>query len=266
MISRPKRVALVTGGSRALGLGIAEQLAAGGFALAINGRRNAADVASAVEQLQSQGTEVIYCQADVADAADRQRMVDQIRGSFGRLDVLVNNVGAAPTERADLLDATEASFERLININLKGPYFLTQLVANWMVDQWRADSGFTGAIVNVSSANAELALSNRWDDTNRGDCCIGKAGVSMVTKLWAMRLAEFGIQVYEVRPGIFRTEMTDPVKERYDQLLSEGLTLEPRWGDPAELGRAVKLLVSGELSYATGNVLNIDGGLTLPKL
>lgn len=260
MTTTTKRVALITGGTRGLGLGIAERLADDGFALAINGRREPQDVAAVVERLQGLGTEVIYCQADVADATDRQQMVEQIRDSFGRLDVLVNNAGVAPNQRADVLEASEESFDRLITINLKGPYFLTQLVANWMVEQRQADSKFAGVIVNVSSVSAELA------SVNRGDYCISKAGVSMATKLWAMRLAEFGIQVYEVRPGIFRTDMTDAVKEKYDQLLAEGLTLEPRWGDPAELGRAVGLLVGGELSYATGNVLTIDGGMTLPRL
>ena len=259
MTPPPKRVALITGGTRGLGLGIAEQLAADGFALAINGRREAIDVADVVAKLSST-TEVIYCQADVANADSRQQMVDQIRQSYGRLDVLVNNAGVAPTDRADILEANEASFDRLIEINLKGPYFLTQLVANWLVEQREVDKGFAGTIVNISSVSAELA------SDNRGDYCISKAGISMATKLWAMRLAEYGIQVYEVRPGIFRTDMTDGVKEKYDKLLAEGLTLEPRWGDPAELGRAVKLLVSGELSYATGNVLTVDGGMTLPRL
>jgi NAD(P)-dependent dehydrogenase (short-subunit alcohol dehydrogenase family) len=210
--------------------------------------------------LQRLGTEVIYCQADVADATGRQTMVDSVEDAFGRLDVLVNNAGVAPNDRVDILQATEESFERLISINLQGPYFLTQLVANWMVKQRQADEAFVGAIVNISSISAELATDNR------GDYCISKAGVSMATKLWAKRLAEYGIQVYEVRPGIFRTDMTDAAKQRYDELFADGLALEPRWGDPTELGRAVRLLVSGELTYATGNVLMVDGGLTLPRL
>jgi NAD(P)-dependent dehydrogenase (short-subunit alcohol dehydrogenase family) len=172
----------------------------------------------------------------------------------------VNNAGVAPSERADILDASEQSFDRLMQINLKGPYFLTQQVARWMIQQRQADEKFKGVVVNVSSVSADLA------SDNRGDYCISKAGVAMATKLWAKRLAEYGIQVYEVRPGIFRTDMTDAVQEKYDKMLAEGLTLEPRWGDPAELGRAVKWLVSGELSYATGNVLTLDGGMTLPRL
>jgi len=260
MSKKNERVALITGGSRGLGLGIAKQLAADGFAIAINGRRDASDVAAVVQQLQGQGADVIYCQADVAHAVSRQQMIDQIRGAFGRLDVLVNNAGVAPNERADILEASEESFQRLIEINLQGPYFLTQQVARWMIEQRQAGDNFAGVIVNVSSVSAELA------SINRGDYCISKAGVSMATKLWAMRLAEFGIQVYEVRPGVFRTDMTDAVQQKYDQLLAGGLTLDPRWGDPAELGRAVAMLASGQLSYATGNVLHIDGGMTLPRL
>jgi NAD(P)-dependent dehydrogenase (short-subunit alcohol dehydrogenase family) len=255
-----KRAALVTGGSRGLGLGVAEKLADEGYRLAINGRRAEGDVAATLENLRGRGAEVIYCRADVAEPDDRAAMLAQIRAAFGRLDVLVNNAGVAPTERADVLEATPESFDRLVNINLKGPYFLTQAVANWMIEQRRADARFAGVVVNVSSVSAELA------SVNRGDYCISKAGVSMATKLWAVRLAEFGIQVYEVRPGIFRTDMTDGVKEKYDKMLAEGLNLEPRWGDPEELGRAVALLARGELSYATGNVLTLDGGMMVPRL
>ncbi len=258
--SSTNRVALITGGSRGLGLAIAEQLAADGFALAINGRRKLDEVAPVIEQLEGLGADVIYCQADVADRGNRQEMVAQIHEEFGRLDVLVNNAGVAPSERADILDASEASFERLISINLQGPYFLTQLVAKWMIEQQGSDEQFAGVIVNISSVSAKLA------STNRGDYCVSKAGVSMATKLWALRLAEFGIQVYEVRPGIFQTDMTDKVKEHYEELLAGGLTLDNRWGEAAELGRAVGLLVSGKLSYATGNVLTVDGGMTLPRL
>ena len=260
MATSKQRVALITGGSRGLGLGIAEQLAADGFNLTINGRRPEEDVADVLEGLRNQGVEVEYVQADVADGASRQEMITAIRERFGRLDVLVNNAGVAPNERADVLEATEESFDRLISINLKGPYFLTQLVAKWMVEQRETVEGFAGVIVNVSSVSADLA------SVNRGDYCISKAGISMATKLWATRLAEFGIPVYEVRPGVFRTDMTDGVKEKYDKMFADGLTLEPRWGEPAELGHAVSLLVSGKLSYATGNVLTVDGGLTMPRL
>jgi 3-oxoacyl-[acyl-carrier protein] reductase len=255
-----KRVALVTGGSRGIGLGIAAALAESGFDLAINGVRDAAAVADAVAALRERGAKVAYCQGNVAEAADRQAIVDGVRKHFGRLDVLVNNAGVAPAVRADILEATEESFDRLIAINLKGPYFLTQLAARWMIKQRRADASFRGVVVNISSVSATEA------SINRGDYCISKAGVVMATQLWAHRLAEFGIAVYEVRPGLVRTDMSAPVAEKYDRMIANGLLVESRWGEPADIGRAVAMLARGELTYATGNVLNIDGGMTLRRL
>jgi 3-oxoacyl-[acyl-carrier protein] reductase len=255
-----KKVALVTGGTRGIGLGIARQLARDGFNLVLNGRRTAADVKEAVQELVGLGSEVLYCQADIADADSRAQMVAQIETQFGRLDVLINNAGVAPEQRADILDATEESFDRLIAINLQGPYFLTQAVAQWMIRQREVDAAFTGVIVNVSSISATVA------SVNRGDYCISKAGVAMATQLWAARLAEFGIAVYEVRPGVIRTDMTSGVTEKYDKLIAEGLTVEPRWGTPEDVGRAVGSLARGDFSYATGNVILVDGGLTLPRL
>jgi NAD(P)-dependent dehydrogenase (short-subunit alcohol dehydrogenase family) len=255
-----KRVALVTGGSRGIGLGIAEELADSGFNLAINGVRDVAAVDDVVQSLARRGADVVYCRGDVAVAVDRKAVVDAVRARFGQLDVLVNNAGVAPAVRADILEASEESFDRVIGINLKGPYFLTQLVAQWMIDQRAADPTFSGVIVNVSSVSATEA------SINRGDYCISKAGVAMATKLWAHRLAEHGIAVYEVRPGIITTDMTAPVKEKYDRLMAGGLTVENRWGMPEDVGRAVAMLARGELTYATGNVLMIDGGLTLRRL
>jgi NAD(P)-dependent dehydrogenase (short-subunit alcohol dehydrogenase family) len=255
-----KRVALVTGGGRGIGRGIAECLAESGFDLAINGVRDAAQVADPVAALEQRGAAVAYFQGNVADAADRAAIVDGVRKRFGRLDVLVNNAGVAPEVRADILDATEASFDRLIAINLKGPYFLTQLAARWMVDQHQANPAHRGVIVNISSVSATEA------STSRGDYCISKAGIAMATQLWAHRLAEFGIAVYEVRPGLIRTDMSAPVADKYDRMIAGGLTVENRWGEPADVGRAVAMLARGELTYATGNVLNIDGGLTLRRL
>lgn len=255
-----KRVALVTGGSRGIGLGIARALASTGFDLAINGRRPEADVADALAQLQQLGAETLYHQADVGDLDAHAPLLEAIRDLFGHLNVLVNNAGVAPDVRADLLDAAPESFDRLIRINLRGPYFLTQRVARWLVEQRSADLAFTGAIVNVSSVSATMA------SVNRGDYCISKAGVTMATKLWAARLGEFGIPVYEVRPGIIRTDMTAPVTEKYDAMLADGAFIEPRWGQPEDIGRAVAAFASGHLTYATGAVLTIDGGLTIARL
>jgi NAD(P)-dependent dehydrogenase (short-subunit alcohol dehydrogenase family) len=255
-----KRVALVTGGGRGIGRGIAECLATSGFDLAINGVRDESQVAETIAALEQLGATVVYCRGNVAEPSDRAAIIDTLRTRFGRLDVLVNNAGVAPDVRADILDATEESFDRMIAINLKGPYFLTQLAARWMVDQRKANTAFQGVIVNISSVSATEA------SINRGDYCISKAGIAMATQLWAHRLAEHGIAVYEVRPGIITTDMTAGVKEKYDKLLAEGLTVEPRWGEPHDVGRAVAVLARGELSYATGNVLNVDGGMTIRRL
>jgi 3-oxoacyl-[acyl-carrier protein] reductase len=260
MSAKTKRVAIVTGGSRGIGRGIAEALADRGFDLAINGVREAGQVAEVLASLRKRGAEAHYCRGDVSLANDRQAIIDAVCARFGRLDVLVNNAGVAPNVRADILEATEESFDRLIAINLKGPYFLTQLVAKRMIEYRRSDSTFAGVIVNISSVSATEA------SINRGDYCISKAGVTMATQLWAHRLAEFGIPVYEIRPGIIHTDMSAAVAEKYDRLIANGLTVENRWGEPDDVGRAVAMLARGDLSYATGNVLNIDGGLTLRRL
>ena len=223
MAANFKRVALVTGGSRGIGLGIANVLADNGFDLAINGVRAESEVADTFAALQKRGAAVHYCRGDVSAANDRQQIVAAARERFGRLDVLVNNAGVPASPRADILDATEESFDRVVGINLKGPYFLTQLVARWMIEQRQADETFAGVIVNISSVSATEA------SINRGDYCISKAGIIMATQLWAHRLAEFGIAVYEVRPGLFHTDMSAPVTEKYDRLIAGGLTVENRW-------------------------------------
>ncbi len=164
--------------------------------------------------------------------------------------------------RADILEdeASPESFDRLININLRGPYFLTQAAARWMVKQKKANADFRGTIINVSSISATVV------SVNRGDYCISKAGVAMATQLWAARLGEFGLGVFEVRPGVIRTDMTASVTEKYDKLFAEGLAVEPRWGEPSDIGKAVTALASGDLTYATGNVFMVDGGLTIQRL
>ena len=255
-----KKVSLVTGGSRGIGLGIALELARGGFDIAINGRREIADVADAVKSIEALGAAVVYCRGDVTNSQERQSILTDIRNRFGRLDVLVNNAGVAPSTRADLLEADETSFDRLIDINLKGPYFLTQAVAKWMIKQGNADTAFRGCIVNVSSVSATVA------SVNRGDYCISKAGIAMATQLWAARLTEFGIDVFEVRPGIIATDMTAGVKEKYDRLIESGLLLNKRWGTPSDVGKTIAALARGDIPYAPGQVLVIDGGLTLQRL
>ena len=254
-----KRVALITGSRRGIGLGIARKLAGEGYALAINDLCPESDVQPVLDELRAAQTDVLYCQADIANAKERSAMLDSIRNQFGRLDVLVNNAGVAPKERKDILDADEKGYDWLMNINLKGPYFLTQAVARWMIEQSNAGAEHL-CIVNISSISATVA------SVNRGDYCISKAGVAMTTRLWATRLAEFGIDVFEIRPGIIATDMTAGVKKKYDKLLAEGLTLQPRWGVPEDIGSAVAMLARGDLRYATGQVLVIDGGLTAQRL
>ncbi len=257
------RVALVTGGARGIGLGIARSLVAKSYHVVLTGRRDAAEVQADVEQLLGEvlnaEQRVMYLRADVRSAAERTAMLSALHEDFGRLDVLVNNAGIAPRVRADILQATEESFDELVGTNLKGPYFLTQAVAQWMVEQQQLRRELR-CIINISSVSATVA------SVNRGDYCISKAGIAMATKLWAARLTEYGIGVYEVRPGVIATDMTAGVKGKYDALIEGDLLLEKRWGTPEDVGRAVTMLASGDLPYAPGAVLVLDGGMTVPRL
>jgi NAD(P)-dependent dehydrogenase (short-subunit alcohol dehydrogenase family) len=255
-----RKVALITGGSRGIGFGVAQALALEGCDLAVCGMRDETAVAEALAALRSTGREVLYVACDVSRSGDRARLVDAVRARFGRLNVLVNNAGMAPRERHDILDATEESFEEILKVNLQGPYFLTQSCARWMIGQRQADPACPACIVNVSSVSATVA------SVTRGEYCISKAGVSMATQLWAARLGSHGIPVYEVRPGIIATDMTAGVRAKYDKLIAEGLLVQPRWGTPEDVGRAVVMLARGDLAYSTGQVIMVDGGLTVPRL
>lgn len=254
------RAALITGGARGIGLGIAKSLAADGYSLALNGVRPEEQVDAVLAQFRDAGTEVVYCQGDVGSADDRASIIRKVRDEFGRLDVLINNAGITSPGRKDLLEAEEESFDRVVAVNLKGPYFLTQLAARFMIELRDAGLEAEPCIVNISSISAEFV------STNRGDYCLTKAATGMATKLWATRLAEFGIRVYEVQPGIIRSDMTSGVTDKYDRLFEDGLSLEKRWGEPADIGRAVSALVRGDIPYATGQVLYLDGGLRIPRL
>jgi len=255
-----KQVALITGAGRGIGYGIASSLAREGCEIVVCDIVEETSVGEGLVGLRELGSDVLYCRADVSDADARRRMLDQIRKRFGRLNVLVNNAGVAPEKRADILEATEESFERVMRINLQGPYFLTQSVANWMIQQKRRDGDFRGCIVNISSISAAVA------SPSRGEYCISKAGVSMATKLWAARLGEFDIPVYEIRPGIIKTDMTAPVRSKYDKLIGEGLLIQGRWGLPEDVGKAVAMMVRGEIGYSTGQVIMVDGGFSVPRL
>lgn len=255
-----KQVALITGGSRGIGFGIATELAKAGVDIVVNGVRPRDAVSDAIKQLEAQGVKVWYCQADISMKSSRDRMLEEVKSEFGTLDFLINNAGIAPRERKDILEASEESFEEVLHTNLKGPYFLTQAVSKWMIAQQKERSDFKGCIVNISSVSAVVA------SVNRGEYCIAKAGVSMATQLFASRLGEYNIPVYEVRPGIIRTDMTAAVTEKYDKLIEEGLMLQQRWGTPEDVGKAVMALILGYLPYSTGQVINVDGGLTLQRL
>jgi NAD(P)-dependent dehydrogenase (short-subunit alcohol dehydrogenase family) len=253
-------VALVTGASRGIGRGIAIALGGLGWRVAVNFAGNRAAADECVGLVARVGGEALAIQGDISVAADRTRLVDGTIAWGGRLDLLVNNAGIAPSTRADLLQAGEESFDRLMAVNLKGPFFLTQLAARRMVEQAPDPAGCRGQVVIVSSISAYTA------SVDRGDYCVAKAGLGMVTKLFAARLADLGIRVYEVRPGVIATDMTGPVKSKYDALIADGLTPIRRWGAPDDIGRAVAMLARGDLPFSTGEVLNVDGGFHLHTL
>jgi NAD(P)-dependent dehydrogenase (short-subunit alcohol dehydrogenase family) len=248
-------VALVTGGSRGLGRGICVELARAGHAVAVNYASNEAAARETAARLGDAPS--LLCQGDVGSSADRDRMVDTVLSYFGRIDVLVNNAGITSVGRKDILEATEDSWDRVLATNLKGPYFLTQRVAREMIA--RKGHLKDPAIVNISSLSAYSV------STNRGDYCVSKAGLAMLTQLFALRLAGDGVRVYEVRPGVMDTDMTAAAKERYTQLIADGLTPIRRWGTPQDVGKAVAALVTGAIPFSTGDVLNVDGGFHLRR-
>lgn len=254
-----EKVALITGGARGIGLGIASQLAESGWSLMLNGVRPKDQVGDVLRKLAVTGAAVDYCAANIGEREGRQRIIEQTSGKFGRLDALINNAGITSPGRKDILEADEDSFDEVMDINLKGPFFLTKLAAPLLISSQK-ENLVRGSIVFVSSISAEFV------SVNRGDYCLSKAALGMATQLWATRLAEFGIDVYEVRPGVILSDMTAGVTDKYDQLIANGLTLERRWGESADVGKAVRALVDGEIPYATGQVLKIDGGMTIHSL
>jgi NAD(P)-dependent dehydrogenase (short-subunit alcohol dehydrogenase family) len=255
-----ERVALVTGGTRGIGFGCAETLAREGWKLAVCGVRTESEAREALGKLREAAADVLYVQVDIGEDEAPERLVSAVRAKFGRLDLLVNNAGVAPKERKDILEATPESFDRVLRINLRGPWFLTQAAARFMLEDPGSTTSAGKCIVFISSVSATVA------STNRGEYCISKAGLSMASLLWATRLAEKGISVFEVRPGIIRTDMTAGVAEKYNRLFSQGITLQKRWGTPQDVGRAVAMLARGDLPYSTGQVILVDGGLAVQRL
>jgi NAD(P)-dependent dehydrogenase (short-subunit alcohol dehydrogenase family) len=253
-------VALVTGAGRGIGRGIATALAGRGWAVAINYRSNAAAAAESLQMVEAAGGRGLLCPADIGDSEQRERMLAAVRMAFGRLDLLVNNAGMAPRVRTDLLEMTPASYAEVLATNLHGPFFLTQAVARWMIAEVEAGLEPRPKIINIGSISAYTS------SLMRGEYCIAKAGMAMMTTLFADRLAEYGINVYELRPGIIATDMTAPVQDRYRKLIAEGLLPIRRMGEPEDVGRAVLALADGALAYSTGEIINIDGGFHMRRL
>ncbi len=265
MTERP--VAIVTGASRGIGKGIARELGSLGYDLIVNhfdftaeGKPDESKAVQTQKEIKDSGAKCEILRGDVSSADDRKSLLALAKSKFGRCDMLVNNAGVAPLKRLDLLEATEESFDRVMGINLKGPYFLTQQVANWMIEQRKQYPQRAFRIVNTSSISAYTS------SPARGEYCVSKAGISMMTKLYADRLAEYNIGVFEIRPGIIATDMTSAVKGKYDKLIAEGLTPIKRWGQPEDVAKTVGAIAEGRFDFSTGQVINVDGGFHLRRL
>ncbi len=255
-----QKVAIVTGASRGIGNAVAVQLAQDGFVVAAVGTTPEERNKENLDKIREAGLPFLYIQGDISSEKAREDLVEQVLAGFGRIDVLVNNAGVAPKVRMDILETTEESMDHVLDINLKGTFFLTQRVANLMVRELQTQQGFTPKIINISSVSAYAS------SPQRAEYCISKAGIGMITTLFADRLAEYGINVYEVRPGIIHTDMTSVVKEKYDKLIEGGLTPIKRWGQPEDVANAVSVLCSGKLDFSTGEVINVDGGFHIRRL
>jgi len=265
MAERP--VAIVTGASRGIGKGVAKELASLGYDLVVNyfdftaeGKPDESKAVQTQKEIKDLGAVCEILRGDISSADNRNSLVALAKSKFGRCDMLMNNAGVAPSKRMDLLEVTEESFDRVMGINLKGPYFLTQKVANWMIEQKKAHPERAYRIVSTGS------ISSYTSSPARGEYCVSKAGISMMTKLYADRLAEYGIGVFEISPGIIMTDMTSVVKDKYDKLIAEGVTPIKRWGLPEDIAKAVGAIAEGRLDFSTGQVINVDGGFHLRRL
>ena len=249
------KTALVTGSSRGIGAGIVEKLASENWNVAVCARNPGEEGASLCKRLEeTYGISARCYKADVSSREDREKLFKDVIADFGSLDALVNNAGVAPKVRADILDMTEESFDFVMGVNLKGTFFLTQTVGRYFAERK------SGVIVNIGSCSATVA------SISRGEYCMSKAALGMATKLFAVKMAEFGVNVYEIRPGVISSDMTSTVKAKYDKLIAEGLTLQPRWGEPSDIGKAVAMLLRGDLAYSTGTVIDIGGGMEIARL
>jgi len=255
-----QKIAFITGASRGIGNAIALRLARDGFGIAVMGVTDEERAAASINKIKQTGCPFLYINGDVSSDRSRREAVEKVMDRFGRIDVLVNNAGVAPRVRMDILETTEESMDYVLGINLKGTFFMTQLVAKIMIQEVQKIEGIKPKIINISSISAYTS------SVNRGEYCISKAGTSMVTALFADRLAEYGINVYEIRPGIIMTDMTAGVKDKYDALIENGITPIKRWGYPEDVANAVSVLCSGLLEFSTGEVINVDGGFHLRRL
>jgi 3-oxoacyl-[acyl-carrier protein] reductase len=261
-----KPVAIVTGASRGIGAAIAKELVTLGYDIVVNffdfkdGKPDNSAAIGTQKEIVDAGGKCEILRGDISSSDARQKLVDFTKEKFGRCDMLVNNAGVAPAKRMDILEATEQSYDRVMNINLKGPYFLTQLVANWMIELKEQNPEMKFRVCNTSSMSAYTS------SPARGEYCLSKAGLSMMTKLYADRLAEYEIGVFEIRPGVIMTDMTSVVKDKYDKLIAEGLTPTRRWGLPEDVAKALGAIAEGRLDFSTGQVLNVDGGFHLRRL
>ncbi len=262
MTEHEHKVALVTGGSRGIGRAICLEVAKAGYAVLINFNEDLGAAEEARQLVEEQGVPAEICQGDIAAKSHRDLVVSFTMGRFGRIDLLVNNAGIAPEVRQDILETEESSFDQVLNINLRAPYFFTQRVAREMIDLIKSKTIENAAIVNISSIRSYTAA------RNYGEYCISKAGISMVTKLFAARLAEYGINVYEISPGIIETDMTakPTVRDYYRDKLADGMAPINRWGKPEEVALAVGAIARGHYPFSTGNVFHVDGGWHLHEL
>lgn len=255
-----QRVAIVTGAGRGIGRGIALALAEKGWRIVVNYRSNAKAAEETVGEIQANGGDALAVQANIGDLDNHANFVETVLDTYGRIDLLVNNAGMGPRQRLDLLEMSPESYDEVMTVNLKGPLFLTQRVANQMIKLQQAGTIDTPQIINIGSISAYTS------STARGEYCISKAGLGMMTTLFGDRLAEYGINVYEIRPGIIKTDMTSGVTEKYDKLIGDGLTPITRWGEPDDIGKAVVAIAEGYLPFSTGEIINVDGGFHMHRL
>ena len=262
-----KPVAIITGASRGIGKAIAMEMASIGYNIVVNyfdftssGVPDESHARQTQKELMELGAECEILRGDISKTEDRKKLVELAKVKFSRCNILVNNAGVAPSKRVDILEATEESYDRVMSINLKGPYFLTQLAANWMIEQKKANPEDSFRIVNTGSMSAYTS------SPARGEYCVSKAGIGMVTLLYADRLAEYNIGVFEIRPGIIQTDMTNVVKDKYDKLIAEGITPIKRWGQPEDIAKVVGAIAEGKLDFSTGQVINVDGGFHFRRL